>query len=132
LNIFPVTYVQRSSNPNLLSPQLTWIFEDFPQIQDQPGEMRMGFEKCAYQMTVASADIANGADAGELIITERFEYQVGLGGGMTGHSLIKSAPITRLARAYSKPRAPNSRMKPSCLPSLMMSGRCFQIAFPAR
>ena len=56
----------------------------------------MCFEKGAYQMTVASADIANGPDAGEHIVTERFEYQVGLGGGMTGHSLIKSAPIARV------------------------------------
>jgi hypothetical protein len=58
--------------------------------------MRMCFEKRAYQMTVASADIANGPDTGELIVAERFEYQVGLGGGMTGHSLIKRAPVARV------------------------------------
>jgi hypothetical protein len=36
--------------------------------------MRMRFEKGAYQMTVASADIANGPGAGEVIVAERFEY----------------------------------------------------------
>src|SRR5579864_5836506 len=44
-------------------------------------------------MAISSADIANRPHAGEVIVVERFEYQVGLCRGMTGHSQIKSAPV---------------------------------------
>lgn len=67
--------------PQPARAQLTWVFECFRQIQHKPGEMRMCSEKGAYQMTVASADIANGPDAGELIVAERFEYQVDAASG---------------------------------------------------
>ena len=55
----PTTYVQRFSNPSFVAHSFDRSCEDFGQIQDQAGEMRLCFEKSANQTPVPPTYVAD-------------------------------------------------------------------------
>jgi hypothetical protein len=66
----------------------------------------MGFEESADQMTVAPANVANGADTREVVVPKRLQKQVALERGMACHCSIKVSPIARVRpRIFESRRA---------------------------
>ena len=78
------------------------VLNDFGKIEDDPAKTRVGQEQCAHEMPIASGNIAEGADAGEVVAAQSLQNQGGLDRRVAGHRLFEALGVVLILLAHDR------------------------------